>query len=234
MDQVRPEASTNTVVDGKYYEVAKPASIAERLLIVARDRIYSDFLTAMRPTPSCTILDVGVSDVISDGANVLERKYPQQANLTACGIGEAIEFQAEFPAIPYVRIEPNARLPFADGAFDIVTSNAVLEHVGSADNQRAFVRELSRVGKKAFITVPNRYFPVEHHTAIPLLHFGDGTFKIACSILGKQSWTEQENLILMSRSLLRRLAEGIDRSTSVGYTGLRLGPFSSNLSLSLT
>jgi hypothetical protein len=60
-------------------------------------------------------------------------------------------------------------LPFADSAFDILTSNAALERVGSLENQRSFLRELLRVGKKIFVTVPNRLFPVEHHTAIPLL-----------------------------------------------------------------
>ena len=222
----------STIIDSKYYEVAKPASTAEQLLIKARDQIYADFISRMAPTESCRILDVGVSDVISEGANVLERKYQHQKSITACGIGDACEFQAAFPQVPYVKIVPNASLPFESQSFDIVTSNAVLEHVGSNENQKAFVRELCRVGKKVFITVPNRYFPIEHHTALPLLHYNSRSFELACAATGRPQWAKEENLILMTRKLLWRLAAEVDRSTAVGYTGLKLGPFSSNLFLS--
>ena len=81
------------------------------------------------PAPD-KILDVGVSDVINDGANVLERSYVHQQNITACGLGAGAGFKSAFPACRYVQIEPNARLPFDDNAFEIATSNAVLEHVG--------------------------------------------------------------------------------------------------------
>jgi hypothetical protein len=95
------------------------------------------------------------------------------------------------------------------------------------------VRELARVARRAFITVPNRFFPIEHHTAIPLLHFSDRGFKVACSAPGKTSWADSEHLILMTRKKLLRLAGDLQRNVSVGYTGLLLGPFSSNLYLAI-
>ena len=129
-----------------------------------------------------------------------------------------------------LRIEANRPLPFADKAFDIATSNAVLEHVGSVPHQAAFVRELSRVAKRVFISVPNRYFPVEHHTAIPLLHFWTKSFELACRWLGKADWADERNLILMSWQHLASLApEG--SAPVIGHTGIRLGGFSSNLFL---
>lgn len=220
-------------VDKKYYEVATPGSFSERLMIKARDRIYDAFVAKTEPKPTDTILDVGVSDVLSGGANVLERKYPYLNRITACGLGVADEFQAEFPDVGYVQIEPNSPLPFADKHFDIATANAVLEHVGSRQAQETFLSEMSRVARKVFVTVPNRYFPVEHHTGIPLLHFADGTFGAACAWSGKTKWTDPANLILMSRSYLIELSPaGMD--VDAGYTGLSLGPFSSNLYLYLS
>ena len=221
------------LVDKKYYRQAPNESLAERLLIAARDRIYKDFLEQMQPKPADRILDVGVSDVISNGANVLERCYPEQQNITACGLGAGQEFQATFPKVKYVRIEPNVRLPFGDRSFAIATANAVLEHVGSAANQAFFVSELCRVAERVFISVPHKFFPVEHHTALPFVHYQKRTFELACAATGKSEWTREENLILMTRKLLRQLGAPIGKRAAVGYTGMRFGPFSSNLFLSL-
>jgi SAM-dependent methyltransferase len=217
-------------VDGKYYQVAAPRSLGERLAIAARERIYDDFVRLCAPADADTILDVGVSDVVTDAANMLEQKYPRQNRITAVGLGEGSAFRSAYPGAAYMRIEPNRPLPFADHSFAIATSNAVLEHVGSPANQTAFVAELARVARTVFITVPNRYFPVEHHTAVPLLHFWDATFGVACRGLGKTEWLQERNLILMSR---RRLVDLCPPALAprIGHTGLRLGPFSSNLYL---
>lgn len=227
------EVSDTKLADGRYYEVAPPSSLADRVLTRARDRIYRDFLRHMVPRPHETILDVGVSDVVTDGANMIERLYPHPEKVTACGLGAAADFANGFPGIAYVRIEPNRPLPFADGAFDIATSNAVLEHVGSAANQQAFLAEMTRVARRVFVSVPHRFFPVEHHTAIPFAHFTDATFRIACRLAGKSVWADQKELILMSRGRLRAAAPAGVKA-SIGNTGLMLGPFSSNLYLALT
>jgi hypothetical protein len=96
-----------------------------------------------------------------------------------------------------------------------------------------FVRELCRVARRVFISVPNRFFPIEHHTGLPVAHYDDRIFRLACRIAGKSEWAREENLILMTRKLLWRLAAPIERSVAVGYTGLALGPFSSNLYLAI-
>ena len=74
---------------------------------------------------------------------------------------------------PYLRADAR-RLPFADGAFDVVLSNAVIEHVGDAEDQRAFVAEHLRVGRHFVITTPNRWFPMETHTKALFRHWSPG------------------------------------------------------------
>jgi SAM-dependent methyltransferase len=216
--------------DRRFYQVVAPRSWSERLAIVARDRIYDDMIRYCHPTRDETILDVGVSDVVNDAANMLERKYPYQHKITAGGLGEGTAFHAAFPEVTYRQIEANRPLPFADKAFDIAVSNAVLEHVGSEQHQVAFVRELTRVAKRVFISVPNRYFPVEHHTAIPFLHFWRRGFEAACRWLEKAEWADERNLILMSWKRLSALAPK-GAVPAIGHTGIMLGPFSSNLFL---
>jgi hypothetical protein len=215
-------------VDEKYYQAMRSRSLSERLVIAARDRIYDDFIRYCRPGPQDAILDVGVSDVVNDAANMLERKYPYPERITALGLGAGDDFRAAFPQTTYARIAPNERLPYGDRTFAIAATNAVLEHVGSAKDQAFFVRELLRVARKVFISVPNRYFPVEHHTAIPLLHFWDATFGPVCRWLGKNEWADETNLILMTNASLAALGPA---NAVIEYTGLRLGPFSSNLML---
>jgi hypothetical protein len=227
MGKLQPSSG---VLDAKYYEVAGSGSLGERMTSLARDRIYDDFIRICRPGPEETILDVGVSDVVADAANVLERRYPLPERITAVGLGIAEKFRAAFPHVAYRQIAAGRRLPFADGSFDIATSNAVLEHVGSQENQRRFVAELMRVAARVFLIVPHRFFPVEHHTAIPFLHWTDFGFAVACRLFGKQNWSRPEHLILMSRRRLRA-ASPADASVQIGATGILLGPCSSNLYL---
>src|SRR5438309_7801130 len=94
-------------VDEKYYQVVPSGSISERVLLLARDRIYSDFLRHMRPAAGDRIIDVGVSDVVSGGANALERLYPHPQNITAVGLDEGQDFVAAFPRVAYRRVEPH-------------------------------------------------------------------------------------------------------------------------------
>ncbi|MDE2004977.1 MAG: methyltransferase domain-containing protein [Rhodospirillales bacterium] len=204
--------------------------LAARLAHRARERMHADFLRLCASGPQTRILDVGVSDVMRDEANMLERLHAWPEAITAVGLGEARAFQAAFPRVRYQRIAPGAALPFADDAFDLSVSNAVLEHVGSEAAQRHFLAELLRVGKRSFVTVPNRYFPVEHHTAIPFAHWSDRLFPPVCRLLGKAEWGRAENLIPMSRARLAALVPP-GRAVQIGTTGLTLGPFSSNLYL---
>jgi hypothetical protein len=76
--------------------------------------------------------------------------------------------------LPHVRrvVADGCCLPFADNSFDWVSSNAVLEHVGGAAEQRKFAAEISRVARcRYFVTTPNRFFPIEPHTLLPLYQF---------------------------------------------------------------
>ncbi len=66
----------------------------------------------------------------------------------------------------------DTRLPFADGEFDVVLSNHVIEHVGDDAEQRAHLAELRRVMKAdaiGYLAVPNRWMLVEPHYRLAFL-----------------------------------------------------------------
>lgn len=62
-------------------------------------------------------------------------------------------------------------LPFKTGAFDIVYSNSVIEHLGSFENQQLFAAECRRVGQSYYVQTPNKWFFIEPHLITPFIHW---------------------------------------------------------------
>ena len=60
---------------------------------------------------------------------------------------------------------------FADGSFDLVFSNSVIEHLYTWENQQKMAKEAMRVGKKYFVQTPNRHFFMEAHYALPFVQY---------------------------------------------------------------
>jgi SAM-dependent methyltransferase len=134
--------------------------------------MFELFIARIAPTSETRVLDVGVtSDSFYPESNYFERWYPHPAQVTAVGTEDGSHLAAAYPGLTYRRVEAGKSLPFGDHEFDVVFSNAVLEHVGGQASQAAFIAELRRVGRRFFITTPNRWFPMEHHTGVPLLHY---------------------------------------------------------------
>jgi len=93
--------------------------------------------------------------------------------LIAAHAAEVVSINIYDPGVqpwPYL-IADGCRMPFTDQSFDLVVSNAVIEHVGGEAEQAAFVREHLRVGRHWVITTPNRWFPVESHTSTVFKHW---------------------------------------------------------------
>jgi SAM-dependent methyltransferase len=218
--------------DAIYYRDGVTNPVSEWLMGRARRDLYALFLRELAPTSTTTILDIGVSTVEAVSSNALERFYPYQKMITCAGLGNGDEVKRQYPDVNYVPIEAGARLPFADQQFDIAYSNAVLEHVGGPSQRAMFVSEALRVAKAIFFTVPNCWFPVEHHTGIPALHYMPSLFRRMLAGGAKSYWSDPKNLDFLSKRLLRRefMVYGDVR---LRYCGLWLGSWSSNIALIL-
>jgi hypothetical protein len=146
-------------------------AIADQISARSRAAKWQQFLEWASPSPEATVLDVGVNTTeYSPSDNYLERHYPYPHKVTAVGLEDDFSgFNARYPAVKTLTGD-GTKLPFGNNEFAISYSNAVVEHVGGFDEQVEFVREMHRVGRRGFLTTPNRQFPVEIHTRVPLLH----------------------------------------------------------------
>ncbi|MGQ0675169.1 MAG: methyltransferase domain-containing protein [Rhodospirillales bacterium] len=100
--------------------------------------------------------------------------------------------QADMPAdVTLVNIEPDPATParlgqmafaavagdardlghWSDGAFDLVVSNSVIEHVGQWSEIARAAGEMKRLAAHGWVQTPAFGFPVEPHFALPFVHW---------------------------------------------------------------
>lgn len=138
----------------------------------ARQKMYLRFEKMIHPTETDEVLDLGVTpDVILSDSNFFEKLYPFKNRITIASIEECDFLVEKYGLKEFVKNKPKEALPFEDKQFDILFCSAVLEHVGNRDDQKFFLKECMRVANRIFLTTPNRYFPIEMHTFIPILHW---------------------------------------------------------------
>lgn len=159
------------------------------------------FRQALEPGPDDRILDLGSGD----GAHIAGI-LPHRDNVWIADLStENLTAGRRRFGFGAVRIDGAGRLPFRDGAFDIVFCSSVIEHVTVPKHevgryrtnrefaraawtaQRRFAAEIRRIGRRYFVQTPNRWFPVESHTWLPA------------------------PILLLPRRLRLRLIDGLDR-----------------------
>jgi SAM-dependent methyltransferase len=190
------------------YNLAAPDGLPARIAAYQRRKMFRAFIDFARPSAADTVLDIGATSDRSYGhSNYFEAWYPYKPNVTAIGLDDASFLVAVYPGLRFVRGDGRA-LPFGDGSFDYVHSSAVLEHVGGRERQHRFVSEAWRVCRKGIlITTPNRWFPLEFHTVLPLLHWlPPGLYRTVLGRLGQPFFAREDNLNLLSRGALDDLA----------------------------
>ena len=136
----------------------------------SREQKHRLFLQLLRPTPQMRILNVGASGTRIGLPEQLESFYRYRSQITGGGLSfaDVQDYRDSFPGVQAVVFDGCA-LPFADKSFDIVYSNAVLEHLPGEDSAERFAAEVQRVGKGWFVTTPNFWYPVDPHYHLPFV-----------------------------------------------------------------
>jgi hypothetical protein len=200
-------------------------TIKNDLAYRVRRRVFDLFMRECAPAPTDRVADFGVSGHRDHPAHYFfETLYPYRERLTA--IGRAAEgaawMSAEFPGLTFLEADLR-RIPVPDGHFDAGICNAVVEHAGTRESQAALVAEVCRVCRRVMFTTPNRWFPVELHTFLPLLHWlPDPGYRRALRRLGHSYFAEVDNLNLLDRAAFASLfpSDRRNRIFGVGVPGL--------------
>lgn len=170
------------------------------LAFQVRRRIFERFMRECAPTPSSRVADFGVSGNRDHPAHYFfESLYPHRHRLTVIGRAaeEAGWFAEAFPGLQFLEADLRA-IPVPTGYFDYGICNAVVEHAGTAGQQAALVAEVCRVCRCVLFTTPNKWFPIELHTWLPVLHWlPDSLYRGVLRRLGLDHFAEIENLNLL-------------------------------------
>lgn len=150
---------------------------------MSRQQKLQLFARLMQPTPAMRVLDLG-GETNPGGDRTLQfiDTYAWRDKITAVNLSSAhiATIQSHYPEID-ARVGDARQLPWPDKYFDVVYSNAVIEHVGDFERQRQMAKEVMRVGKRWFVTTPNRWYPYEFHLRLPLVTWLPGSLYLSAA-----------------------------------------------------
>lgn len=132
---------------------------AERILTWMSEHNVKDVLLVG------TMGDERAGSSLHTNAGIIENRIAEQHPIKM-----SINIEHAHTSYPFMIADARA-MPFEDGYVDFALANAIIEHVGREAEQREMVEEMTRVARSWIITTPNRWFPVEPHTAVVFKHW---------------------------------------------------------------
>ena len=89
----------------------------------------------------------------------------------------------------------------------MVISSATIEHVGKYENQMKMLENIIKLTNKYFfITTPNRFFPIDFHTKLPIIHMlPKKIHRKILRLIKLDEYAEEENLNLLDENTVNKL-----------------------------
>jgi SAM-dependent methyltransferase len=132
------------------------------LLEVARQELQTS--KSVSSSEPC-LLDIGC------GTGNLTEKIAEMYNLNAVGIDYSKHFSSKGKAL--FLTADSCKLPFKSQSFVFCSAFSLIEHIPKECRQEFFkqVRETLKTDGFFIVQLPNRYFPIEHHSFLPLVGY---------------------------------------------------------------
>jgi len=192
------------MINNKIYWKVVPLfdSFFKKKLLENREKILKIFFNEIHYNNEKSLLDVGTTSSINKNHNLILQKTLNNKNITCLSNQDCSFLKKKFSNVKNFIIGDGCDNQLNDNTYDIVYSNATIEHVGFYNNQRLFISECVRVAKKSiFITTPNRYFPLDFHTKIPFIHMLPKLIhRKILNLFGYSFFAKEKNLNLLSKN----------------------------------
>lgn len=181
----------------------------QQIIINKRNEFFNLFIKTTNFSNDKSIIDIGTTPSIEDEQNIFLEKIESNLNVTCLSNQDCTVLQKRFKNIKNIIIGDGKNTMLNDNSFDIVHSNATIEHVGSFDNQLLLVREMFRISKESvFIQTPNRFHPIEFHTILPIIHwFPKNIHRKILKFIKYDFHSKEENLNLLSVKDLKKICK---------------------------
>ena len=144
--------------------------IFKKILLKSRIKIFNIFKENIKFNKDSKILDVGTAPILESYENIIFHQYKWKNNITGFSNQNCNILKKKFKLNKFIK--GNAKnIKLKKNSFDISFCSATIEHVGDYKSQKKLISELFRVSRKyVFLTTPNRSFPIDFHTKLPLIH----------------------------------------------------------------
>ncbi len=181
----------------------------QNITLNARNKFFNLFINNINYSIEKSIIDVGTTPSLDKDQNVFLEKIKDNQNVTCLSNQDCNILKKKYNNIKEVIVGNGLATKLKDNSFDIVHSNATIEHVGSFENQVLFVKEMIRISKKSvFIQTPNRFYPLEFHTILPFIHWlPKKIHRKILKYLGLNFYSKENNLNLLSMRDIKIICE---------------------------
>jgi 2-polyprenyl-3-methyl-5-hydroxy-6-metoxy-1,4-benzoquinol methylase len=188
--------------------------IFEKILNDARNNFFYILKKNTKYNKNKSIIDIGTTPSVNQYQNIILSKIRNNKNVTCFSNLDCKILYKKYPNIKKIIIGDGRKNNLPDNSFDIVHSNATIEHVGSYQNQLKFIKECIRISKKnIFIQTPNRFYPVDFHTILPFFHWlPKNIHRKILKIIGLDFYSQEKNLNLLSEKDLMSLCKELNIS----------------------
>ena len=133
---------------------------------------FNLFLVNNNYSKDKSIIDIGSTPSLEREQNIFLENIKDNQNVTCISNQDCRILKKKYKNIKNILIGNAKNTMLENDSFDIVHSNATIEHVGSFENQVSFVREMFRISNESiFIQTPNRFYPIDFHTILPFINW---------------------------------------------------------------
>lgn len=187
-------------------------SFIRKQTIKARNNFFKYFIENTDYTIDKSVIDIGTTPSLDDENNVFLAHVKDNKNVSCLSNQDCSILKKKYTNIKDIFIGHGQNMKLEDNSFDISHSNAVIEHIGSYENQISLIKDMTRISKNyVFIQTPNRYYPIEFHTNLPFIHWlPKNMYHKLLRLFKLEFYSKEENLNLLTKKDLIKICDQLN------------------------